>query len=185
MDEKTDQKKVQKVVSGTAVAKDKTLWQKFLDLFIPEDVDNIGEYLVMDVLVPTVKRAIVDSVNMALFGEVSSAGRKIGGQRVTYRTDYSGISTGKSAPVRTRQATYDYNNIIFDNRGDAEAVLSTLDDLMSEYGLVSVLDLYSASGLDCDYTAQKWGWYDIRAAEILRTRDGGYMLKFPKAQPLK
>ena len=78
---------------------------------------------------------------------------------------------------------FDYNDIIFETRGDAELVLSELDELMDTYEMVSIQDLYSAAGLDCPYTYNNYGWTNIRSAAVIRVNDG-YMIKLPKAKPL-
>lgn len=59
-----------------------------------------------------------------------------------------------------------------------------MDELIDTYGNVSVADLYDLVGKSCEYTDQKYGWTNIRNAEPIRVRDG-YMLKLPKATPIK
>ena len=61
----------------------------------------------------------------------------------------------------------------------------TLDDLIDQYGVVSVADLYDLVGLtSTNYTDNKYGWTDLRHAEVRRDRDG-YLLRMPKATPIK
>ena len=50
--------------------------------------------------------------------------------------------------------------------------------------MVSVMDLYDLVGITGQYTDNKYGWTNLRNAEPVRTRDG-YMLKLPRAIPLK
>ena len=68
----------------------------------------------------------------------------------------------------------------FDTRGEAEEVLSRLDELIEMYGLVRVADLYDLVGITGDYTDNKYGWKNIRNARVERTRDG-YAIKLPRA----
>ena len=56
------EKKVEKVINGTAKVRKKTEARKFADIFISEDVSNVKEYIFMDVLVPGIKKAISDIV---------------------------------------------------------------------------------------------------------------------------
>ena len=72
---------------------------------------------------------------------------------------------------------------MLDNRGEAEEVLSRMDELIAAYGLVSVADLYDLVGITGDYTDNKYGWTDIRNASVVRVKNG-YMIKMPKALPL-
>ena len=79
---------------------------------------------------------------------------------------------------------YDYysGNDLY-SEGEAEDVLSRMDELIDTYGVVSVADLYDLVGISCNYTDNKYGWTNLRNAEPVRVRDG-YMLKLPKALPI-
>ena len=72
---------------------------------------------------------------------------------------------------------------MLETRGEAEDVLSRMDELIDTYGVVSVADLYDLVGISCNYTDNKYGWTNLRNAEPVRVRDG-YMLKLPKALPI-
>ena len=75
------------------------------------------------------------------------------------------------------------DDIIFDNRGEAEIVLSRMDELIDTYGIVTIADLYDLAGVTGDYTTNNYGWTNIRSAEVVRVRDG-YIIKMPKAMPI-
>ena len=72
---------------------------------------------------------------------------------------------------------------MIDSRGEAEEVLARMDELISTYGIVTVADFYDMCGITCDYTANKYGWTNIRNAQVVRVRDG-YMIKMPKSMPI-
>lgn len=181
------EKKIEKVVSGTVKSKKKSEIQKFADVFVSEDIDNVKSYILMDVLVPALKAAIIDAVtngvNMIFYGEAGRP-KKSASSRVSYGRYYDDKDYDRrnNRSNRTKNKC-NYNDIIFDNRGDAEEVLSGMDDLMDRYGLVSVGDLYDLVGISGDYTDNKYGWTDIRSARVVRVRDS-YMLKLPRALPL-
>ena len=52
------EKKVEKIVKGTVKSKKKNGIDRLKDNFISEDAANIKTYVVMDVLIPAVKKAI-------------------------------------------------------------------------------------------------------------------------------
>lgn len=54
--ETAPEKRVEKVVSGTVKPKKKGEMQKFADVFISEDVNNVKSYILLEVLVPAIKR---------------------------------------------------------------------------------------------------------------------------------
>lgn len=182
----TDRKKVEKVVHGRVRTKSKSGVSKITDVFISEDAANVKSYIVMDVLVPAVKKAISDivrdGIDMILYGE--SRGRKsssVSGY-VSYR-DYSRSDDRDRFRDSRSRSSYAHDDIILDSRGEAEEVLTRMDELIDTYGNVSVADLYDLVGKSSEYTDNKYGWTNIRNAEPIRVRDG-YMLKLPKALPI-
>lgn len=84
---------------------------------------------------------------------------------------------------RSVRASYDFDDVVFDTRGEADEVLSSMDELMDRYGVVSVADMYDLCGMTCNYTDNKYGWKSLARADISRVRDG-YMIKLPKAEPI-
>lgn len=181
------EKKVEKVIAGTVKSKKKSEIQKFTDVFISEDVNNVKSYILLEVLVPAIKKAISDivtnGIDMILYGETGKTKSNSTASKISYRSYYDGGNSRRDySAVRTKTG-YNYDDIILDNRGEAEDVLSRMDELISTYGLVSVADLYDLVGVTGNYTDNKYGWTDIRSASVIRVRDG-YMLKLPKALPL-
>ena len=180
-----EEKKVEKIISGNAKAKKKSEFSKFADVFVSEDAGNVNSYILMDVLVPAVKKAISDivtnGIDMLLYGETGVHKRNGASSKVSYRSYYD-RSNRSSSSSRTRSG-YSYDDIILDNRGEAEEVLSRMDEIVATYGTVSVADLYDLVGITGAYTDNKYGWTDIRSASVVRVRDG-YMIKLPRALPL-
>lgn len=183
---KAEEKRVSKIISGTAKAKQNKI-RKFSDVFFAEDIHSIGDYLLNDILIPATKRALYDvlegGLSMSLFGGRGSSNRKSSVDRVSYR-DYNGVSRdGGSRRYDTRERTgLYYDDIVLDSRGEAEAVLSAMGDIMEQYaGVVRVADLYDLVGMTPPHTANKYGWTNIRAAKIAREPDGKYRIVMPQA----
>lgn len=188
-----EEPKITKVISGTAKTKKKSGVQKFADVFIAEDVSNVKSYILNDIIIPTIKRALYDSftdgLDMMLNGASGQRYRgRRDGTRYSYDKAYSRASyqrdSRNESSTRTRGG-FDYDTILFSNRGDAERVLMELEELISQYGIASVQDLYSAADLSCPYTYNNYGWTDLRSADVIRARDDdGYYIKLPKALPI-
>lgn len=188
-----EEPKITKVINGTAKTKKKSGVQKFADVFIAEDISNVKSYILNDIIIPTVKRALYDSftdgLDMILNGATGQRYRKRDGSRYSYDKAYSRASyqrdSRSESSNRTRSGGFDYDIILYNNRGDAERVLMELEELISIYHIASVQDLYSASDLSCPYTYNNYGWTDLRSAEVIRARDDdGYYIKLPKALPI-
>lgn len=180
-------KKIEKVIAGTATTKKKSTSKKFADVFLAEDVSSAKSYILWDVLVPKVKNTIEEvlvSTVHAIFGG-SSEPRKTG-SKVSYRSYYD---ERNRRPERTdnnyirSKVGYEFDDVVLESRGEAEAVLHQMDEVVGTYGVVTVADLYDMVGITGRYTDNKYGWTDIRSAEPIRVRDG-YLIKLPKAMPL-
>lgn len=175
-------KKMGKVVTGAAKTRKKSEAKKLANTFLPDDVTSVKSYILMDVIVPGVKNAIADVVSIMLFGEAGRIGGKKGnGSKVSYQRYYDDRRDDRRDYARPRSAAYDYDDIIFESRGDADLILDQLEAAINQFGLASVADLYDLAGITCpNYTANKYGWTDIRSARVVRIRDG-YILQLPKA----
>ena len=70
--EQQSEKKVEAVITGAAKTRKKGEMQKFADVFIAEDANNVKSYILMEVIVPAVKKAISDivttGIDMILYG---------------------------------------------------------------------------------------------------------------------
>ena len=184
----TDGKRVEKIVRGKVRVK-KNEARRFADVFLAEDISNVKDYIIYDVLAPIIKKGfydlIVNSLDITLFGGRGQNGKRSTADKVSYR-DYNSMSRRDDRDGRSRTTSgYSYDDIILETRGEAEAVLSRLDEIMEEYQIVRVADLYDLVGVTGEHTDNKYGWTNIRNAEIERVRDGGYRIKMPRALPIR
>lgn len=181
------EKKVEKVISGKARTKEKSGLAKAADVFISEDVTNVKSYILMDVLIPAIKKGLYDIVtnglDMILYGETGHSEKRSTASKVSYRSYYDQKNRRDDRPANHSRSGRSNSDVIFESRGEAEAVLARMDELVDTYGLVSVADLYDLSGVTSEYTDNKYGWTDVRNASIARVRDG-YVIKMPRAMPL-
>lgn len=183
---KIEEKRIDKVVTGTVKTRKKSKFSKIADEFISEDAKNVKSYVFGEVLIPAIKKAIsdivTDGIDIILYGESRRGNKRSTADRVSYRNYYD-----DRRPSRIDRSNvsygYNYDDIILSTRGEAEDVLARMDELMDTYGLVRVADLYDLVGITGNYTDNKYGWTNIRSAEIMRVRDG-YMIKMPRAVPI-
>ena len=183
-------KRVEKVVHGKVKTK-KNNARKLTDVFITEDVANVKNYVLFDVIVPSIKKALYDLVvgalDMTLFGGRGggSNDKRSISDKISYK-DYNSISKKNERSYGNTVTTsgYSYDDIVLETRGEAESVLSRMDEIIDEYDEVRVADLYDLVGITGDYTDNKYGWTNISNARVVRTRDG-YKIEMPRALPLK
>lgn len=187
--EAVTERRADKVVTGGAKAQKKSDIRKFTDIFLAEDISTVKSYILMDVLVPAVKKAIDDivsnGIHMLLYKETDrNRGSNRPAARVSYGSYYNDNRSRDRERVSSRRNDFDYENIVFDRRGDAETVLTALEDIIDQYSYARVADLYELAGVTTDnYMVNRYGWADLHNAVVTSGRDG-YYIRFPKALPL-
>lgn len=177
------EKKVEKVVTTPVKPKKKSEIRKLADIFIAEDISSVKSYIISDIVIPTIKDAIEDVVHLLLRGDIDKGKRGTAASKVSYRSYYERERDRRDRDEPRVRGAYDYDQYTLGSRGEAEAVLSAMDEMIATYGVVSVADFYDLIGVSGNYTDNKYGWTNIRNADVVRVRDG-YMIKFPKAMPL-
>lgn len=183
-------RKVEQVVTTPVKSRPKSVGKRLKDALIGGDSRTAMQYVIGEVIIPQAKEMIAEAATTAferlIFGESRSGGRRSSSRTNGY-TNYARYSSknirrgsGEDRPTVSPR-TKDLDDIIFETRIEAQNVLEQMNDLLEEYGLVSIADLYTMLGWSnrSTHTDQKWGWDDLQAADIRMTR-GGYILILPK-----
>ena len=156
---------------------------------------SVKNYIFMDVLVPAIKKAVYDivtnGIDMFLYGGSGRGKTSSNAPKVSYRNYYDQKNNNvNNNNYRGSENTkshngFDYEDIVFSNRGDAELVKQQMRDVIARYGVVTIADMYEMAdpNLTAPYTSHKYGWMDVSSAEAVRVRDG-YILKLPRAVPI-
>lgn len=154
---------------------------------VAETGKALFEYAVYDVVVPMIKDAAAAMFNRALYGD--GRGYTVGRHPSNYgRTDYGAYSRPRtdgsvrdprrelSPRVKTQ---HNFDEVVFNDRAEADLVLDRLMDLIDTYGVATVADFYDLAGISTDYPDNSWGWERLGSAAIRRTR-AGYILDLPR-----
>ena len=185
-----ERQKFDKITKGAVVTKKKSEVSKLKDIFVSEDIRSVKSYIFMDVLVPAIKDAIEDivtnGIRMILRGDTSARRSSSAASKISYRDCYDGDrrSNDRFRNENRSVTKYSYDDIILESKGEAEAVLERMSEIIDIYGMVRVADLYDLVGVTGDYTDNKYGWTNISGAKPVRIRDGRYMLDLPRALPI-
>lgn len=187
---------VKKVIKGNASFAKPTLMKKLKDTFISDDANNVGSYIVNDIIVPSVQEGIINTIISAttmIFGRgrggyygyrpydnISKASWRQPDRydntpydRYGYRRDDRGASEYRS--------TRSYRDVEVDTYEDMLDVIHELYSLLERYHMVRVSDYFSAAGLTGEFTDNHWGWYDLppRIAPR-RTMSGRWTIDLPR-----
>lgn len=190
------EKKVEKVVEGNVVQRKKPLGRKIAETFSGDDARSVGRYLLFDILVPNMKDLVFDLIRggaeRSLYG--TDQGRRpkgSGPRRVQYDRMFTGSTRSdldRPGGVRNMssraRATHDFDDIILEDRGEADEILERLDDLVKDYEVATVADLYDLVGIGSNIQDEAWGWTSLRGSSVTPVR-GGYLLNLPRTEPIK
>ena len=166
--------------------------KKVVGEIIREDAKSVGETVLWDVIIPTVKNLISDTVTRGIESMLYGGDTRPSRSRSGY-SDYSGYSRPKDRRDRSserhpsrsaRHAEPDRNEIIFDTRSDANDVIDRMSDLIDQYGQVSLADLNALIGASSNFIDDNWGWTDMGSFNVRQVRDG-FMLTHDEPQSLK
>ena len=178
-----EKKEIKPVAKGRI--KEKGVGEKIADSFLSEDTRSVGNYILWDVFIPSIKNTFADiiigGIEMALFGNARGRRRSGGGEsRVSYQSYYRDndhSSSNSRVDRHYRSSRSGYNDIVLETRDEAENVRISMEELIGKYGEATVADLYSLVGITSTSQDNKWGWRDSRDFIITRSR-GGYLLDF-------
>lgn len=183
--------------------KKRGLGQKFKDTFIKGDVHDVANGILTEYLIPYILDGITSIAHNFIDGMLT-------GETVGYyysnsgssgrHTNYAGRSKKKSSSEKLYRSnaakkTKQMDDVLFDNRAQAELALRILRDELEDghHDCVSIADFYDAyeeatgEAIDHEFPEAKYGWYDLDNVQVMRTRDDAgvaYYIKFPKAELL-
>lgn len=174
--------KAKPVIKGKVREQSPSITKRVASSFIQDDAKSIGEYVIFDVLLPALKDTMYEmvsrSLSMALFG--TDKGTKKTGNTPYYTyagTTYNGQSRGSTDVYSRPNGLTD--DIIFEDREDAERVLDSLIDHLDQYRIIAVSDYYQMIGKPDTPQMNHFGWTDIKSARVSRVH-GGYKIDLPK-----
>lgn len=195
-------KKVARITTSEPKRRKKPLGTRFKETFFGGDnVRGVFGYVFGEVVVPMAKDMVADAttqaVERAVFGETRRGPRgwNRGPSSAVGHVRYDGMARqpARTAPwqgqsqrevSRRARSTHDFDEIILESRGEAEQVLDTLYEIISQYNQAAVADLYEMVGITAMYTDQKYGWTNLQGASVQHIRGGQFLLNLPKPEPL-
>jgi hypothetical protein len=163
----------------------------FRKLFQGGDIRSAWDYVLADVIVPSIKKLVVDTISngtsRTVYGE-NGPRPGVGNRPYTpYANQYATRTIDRVfAPSTPRQAmpSTSIDDIVIPDAADAETVLLMLLETVSDHGRASVADFKELVGLPTTYVDNNWGWTSLTGSEVRQTREG-YVLELPRAITLK
>lgn len=190
LSKRQEQKNLKKVTKGHVTTQKQSVGKKLAKNFLSEDISDVKNYVLTDVVLPAIfdliRDAVTTTVDMCLPGGKKSS-RSYSSNKNSMTAYYNMSSPKNRQPASPAHVKgYEFDDIIFETRAEAEEVLTNLIEAIDVYGSASVLDLYDLAGLDGHgrHTDNNYGWTNLSRATSERVRGGGYILNLPKARPI-
>jgi hypothetical protein len=185
------EKKVEQVVTGGTSLRKKSLGKRIAEAFTGDDSKSVGHFILFDVVVPATKQLLSDiatqGVERILFGDnARTIQQRNGGYRSgsSYNRPVQRATSQRQQPSQRARATHDFTEVAITDRAEAQQVLDDLTAALDQFDVITVSDFYDAVGVTGSFQDDKWGWYDLRGARIVRVREG-YVIDFPKPEPVE
>lgn len=160
--------------------------EKASEEFLGNNPKTLGDSIVSDIVVPSIKNMISDLVHTV--GDVLTGGADrmlygqtdiIPGSRYSRsgstRVSYDRVRNGTIASSAFRGApsgTHHMDKIIVATRAQAENILQQMYSLLDQYEVVTVADFYSMADITPNHVDQEWGWTDLKGSMVRQVRDG-------------
>ena len=189
--QQNERERAQKVVRGSVKTQKKSELTKFASRIISDEAHNLKSHIRDDVLIPSIKDTILDIIIKGatlLFGGGRTPKNVNPLSNISYYNYGDRFGSGypnaqPKASMPQQRNPFNYDNLVFANRGDAQLVLDQMYGTIQKYGIVTVMDLYDMADVSAPYTSDRYGWTNISTASIERVY-GGYVIKLPKAMPI-
>lgn len=191
-----DPKKVHAVIpQGGAERVARSARKRFFSFLVAENPKELAKDVGRNLVVPRLKASFEEAFNSFLAGLLWSNGANRPGNGIVRGTVlnpntqvYGGIINGGVTPQQLAAAAAPqrpagYQDVKVPTQQYAEALLANLYQLLNEYRMVSVADLYESANLPTEVADNKLGWYSLEGAHIEIVRDG-FVLALPKPSRL-
>lgn len=174
------------VSQGAVKRKRKGILSKLSQAVFYTPKEEVEDYLIDQVIVPTIMNSIADILGDAIDyvfrgrpGGRSNRSKNSYGSNV--QTDYRAISEAPGGRRRAPGAMRGTDEVVFKSRAEATDVLEELVNAVDRFGRASVYNFYEAARLSAPngYVDQNFGWYDLSSAHAENYK-GDWYLVMPK-----
>lgn len=177
-------------VLGNAKKVDRPATKRFFDFLFAESPKDLAKKVGRDVVVPRLKAGFEEAAANFLSGMLWGGGNRPAGtmvQGAAFRAggvNYQSVST-QNAMLAARQASVpvtssgNYQDLVLPSQQLAELYLGNMFELLNQYRVVAVADLYEMAAITPAISDNSYGWTSLEGSRISKVRDG-YLLELPR-----
>lgn len=188
----TPKKVVKRVVPvGAARAESRPASRRFFNFVFAESPKSLLRNVAENILLPRAKAGIEEAANSFIHGMMWNGGQQPPVSQIVRGAvlsggnsrgmNYAALSAPGTPSVLTtsEESSGPYRNVVVPTAEYAQDVLANLYDDLNQYRVVAVGDLYESAGLPPQEWANKYGWYSLEGARIVKQRDG-FLIELPR-----
>lgn len=178
---------------------EKSPFQKFLGIFLTDDLPGVRKHLLTDYVYPAAKDFVAGilfetiqrmfygngkSTSTTNYSNVSSSLVRTNTSKTNYANPSTLVTSVQTTPQQSQKISWD--NIVMKTHSQATQLVAELRDAIRRYDKVSVLQLYdSLEETDSlDVSDQYLGWTNLDSVPIVPF-NGGFKVCLPKPEELR
>lgn len=177
---------------GAAQTSSRPASRRFFNFVFAESPKTLLRNVAENILLPRAKAGIEEAANSFIHGMMWNGGQQPPVSQIVRGAVLSGSSSrgmnyaALSAPgtpavpaTVAKEATGPYQDIVVGTQEYASDILANAYDLLNQYRVVAVGDLYESAGITPAPHHNSYGWYSLDGARITKQRDG-YLIELPR-----
>lgn len=187
----------------------KSTFTKIKEEFFGDSPDSVKNYVIDDVIIPSVKSlissAVTSGINALLYGHDNARSRSngySGSQNVRNynsapwepigqprRVNYNALGSGNAYKNSLARRQIEVDEVIFETRDEALDAIQRMEEYIAVYGSVSILRYYDICGVSANFAQNNYGWTTTANMHVndYFDHDAGrqvYTISMPPAIPL-
>lgn len=164
--------------------------KRFIRLFLAEDVDDVGDYLVKDLIIPGVKDVFFNFLWALFWGDRRAGSRS---DRISYDKKFKSSDSSRIRDIGSsrrdkddRKPEFDINNLTHNSKTKLEEIMREMQIYLDNYPDkgVPLAYLKECFGLTGDFTDEYIGWSNLDTMRIRPTSGGKWRLILPNPERL-
>jgi hypothetical protein len=165
--------------------------RRFFDFVFADSPKELLKRVAINVIVPRAKAGLEEAANSFLSGMLWGDASKRPASNIIQGTvirggsvNYAALSNSQNPSMLAAKAAGpssagNYKDVVFGSLADAEIVLANMYELLNEYRIVAVGDLYELAGQPTTPSDNAYGWTALDGARISQVARG-YVLELPR-----
>lgn len=181
MGNNNEKKQVKRIIKSNVNKSFSHTMKKMAMNMIEDRTESLKQYL-MPAITDAIIGVVTGTIDVICHGKVTE--KKSNATRISYKDYYDDRNGARSRNGISTRLSYD--DITFESRSDAVEALDRMDEILDQFGVVSVADLFEVAGRTGNgYTDNNYGWTSLISASVQPAGRGEYYIKLQRPRNIK